>query len=81
MNNHFSRRTVIGPASPKEARKEANTMHEDIRYEYTGLRPEQVTAHPVNELARVDRTIPADDIEVIDLDDPRGQIKPTTWHQ
>ncbi len=22
-----------------------------------------------------------DDIEVIDLDDIRGQIKPTTWHQ
>lgn len=22
-----------------------------------------------------------DDIEVIDLDDVRGQIKPTTWHQ
>ena len=23
---------------------------------------------------------PDDDIEVIDLDDRRGQIKPTTWH-
>jgi len=81
MNNRSSRRMVTGPASPKEARKEANTMYEDILHEHAGLRPEQVTAYPVNHLARVDNAMDADDIEVIDLDDPRGQIKPTTWHR
>jgi hypothetical protein len=56
-------------------------MNNNINYEHIGPSPEQAIAHRISDLAQVDNTSDADDIEVIDLDDPRGQIKPTTWHR
>ena len=43
------------------------------------LNPEQVLVNPVVVPIRTHSN--NDDIEVIDLDNPRGQIKPTTWHR
>ena len=56
-------------------------MNNDINYEHIGPSPEQAIARRISDLAQADNTSDADDIEVIDLDDPRGQIKPTTWHR
>lgn len=56
-------------------------MNNDINYEHIGSSPEQAIARRISDLAQADNTSDADDIEVIDLDDPRGQIKPTTWHR
>ena len=40
-----------------------------------------VSVNHAGSLAPINNTYSGDDIEVIDLDDPRGQIKPTTWHR
>ena len=37
--------------------------------------------NPMTNLPVMDNESNFDEIEVIDLDDTRGQIKPTTWHQ
>lgn len=56
-------------------------MNNDINYEHIDSSSEQAIARRISDLAQADNTSDADDIEVIDLDDPRGQIKPTTWHR
>ena len=56
-------------------------MTEKNDYNRLGLGPEQVFVSRAGNLARINDVPREDDIEVIDLDDPRGQIKPTTWHR
>lgn len=56
-------------------------MNNDINYEHIGSSPEQAITRRISDLVQANNTSGADDIEVIDLDDPRGQIKPTTWHR
>ena len=56
-------------------------MGENNDYSRLGLGPEQVFVRPTGNLARINDVPREDDIEVIDLDDPRSQIKPTTWHR
>lgn len=56
-------------------------MNNENTYDQLGLNQQQVFASRTGNLARVNNTAREDDIEVIDLDDPRGQIKPTTWHR
>ena len=54
--------------------------YDDYNLEKLGLNP-LTRARPVVDLPRQDNIVrPADDIEVIDLDNNREQIKPTTWH-
>ena len=66
--------------SVKEARKLVNIMDNDFLYDDADYKPKRVLVNPIVNPPQ-DRTYPpTDDIEVIDLDDPRGQIKPTTWH-
>ena len=38
-------------------------------------------ANPMINLSAKSNESDQDDVEVIDLDDVRGQIKPTTWHR
>jgi len=56
-------------------------MGNDTCYDRVGLAPELVSVNRVNSLARMNNSSNDDDIEVIDLDNPRDQIKPTTWHR
>jgi hypothetical protein len=58
-----------------------NIMNNENTYDQLGLNQQQVFASRTGNLARVNNAAGEDDIEVIDLDDPRGQIKPTTWHR
>ncbi len=68
-----------GLASLKAARKEKNIMQNNREQERSQVNAEQVYVNPA--APPVDHFSNYDDIEVIDLDNPRGQIKPTTWHQ
>ena len=70
-----------GPASLKEARKEIGIMQSDYDYRVIGSESQQVPANPIVNLPQRQRNSSPNDLEVIDLDDPRGQIKPTTWHR
>ncbi|MHC4728283.1 MAG: hypothetical protein ACYS17_13765 [Planctomycetota bacterium] len=65
----------------KETRMGNNIMNNENTYDQLGLNQQQVFASRTGNLARVNNAAGEDDIEVIDLDDPRGQIKPTTWHR
>ena len=50
-------------------------------YRPYGQEREHVVANPIARGPRRDEFFaPGDDIEFIDLDEDRGQIKPTTWH-
>ena len=48
----------------------------------SGRREEQVEEDEVQRLSdeELRRILEGEGTEVIDLDDPRGRIKPTTWH-
>ena len=50
------------------------------RYTYVGDGIQPVAMNPVRHLPASSKTSYPDDIEVINLDDPRENIKPTTWH-
>jgi hypothetical protein len=49
-------------------------------YAYVGEGVQPVAINPVRQLPVPANSSYSDDIEVINLDDPRGNIKPTTWH-
>lgn len=55
-------------------------MINDDHYQDVDVDPRQAIANLMGNLSRFSQPR-NDDIEVIDLDDPRGQIKPTTWHK
>ncbi len=49
-------------------------------YTNVGESIQPVVINPVRHLPVLSRSSQADDIEVINLDDPRENVKPTTWH-
>ena len=56
-------------------------MGNDLKYWQTDTEPQRVPINPMVNQPQGQRNSSPNDIEVIDLDDPRGQIKPTTWHK
>ena len=56
-------------------------MQRDYDYRVISSESQQVPTNAIVNLPQRQSYSSANDIEVIDLDDPRGQIKPTTWHR
>jgi len=52
----------------------------DHRAQNVGMPPMPVDVNRVGDLARFNNASAGSDIEVIDLDNPRNNVKPTTWH-
>ncbi len=56
-------------------------MLENLNYNLINSDVARTGANPRTNLPIKSDEANQDNIEVIDLDDIRGQIKPTTWHQ
>lgn len=67
-----------GPASPKEARK-IIAMEQGNQLSRSAIQPVNVQSMYPQPLAMQNH--PEGGIEVIDLDDSRSNVKPTTWHR
>jgi len=52
----------------------------DHRAQNVGMPPMPVDVNRVGDLARFNNASAGSDIEVIDLDSSRDNVKPTTWH-